>query len=173
MLQVAVIIGELVGRYLNDWILEFFICRNKGVHEAESRLWPCYLAIVLYVCGFVVLWASFQNKLSLGAVIMGWGIAVASIMINTVAVYAYCTDCFPNNPGKMSALSSLARAPGGFSVDYFQVPWGIQIWRFANVWSGGCHCRRTVPTRCPYLAAERKIFAGTLFDMMIVISICF
>ncbi|KIM76222.1 hypothetical protein PILCRDRAFT_12978 [Piloderma croceum F 1598] len=120
---VAVIIGELVGRYLNDWIMEFSIRRNKGVHEAESRLWPCYLAILLYVCGFVVLGASFQNKLSLGAVIMGWGIAVASIMINTVAVYAYCTDCFPKNPGEMSALSSLARALGGFSVAYFQVPW--------------------------------------------------
>jgi hypothetical protein len=72
---------------------------------------------MLYVCGFVVLGVSFQNKLSLGAVIMGWGIAVASIMINTVAVCgclsrcapvaislnyhvpdAYCTDCFPKNP---------------------------------------------------------------------------
>jgi hypothetical protein len=39
MLQVAVIIGELIGRYLNDWIMEFSIRRNKGVHEAESRLW--------------------------------------------------------------------------------------------------------------------------------------
>jgi hypothetical protein len=39
ILQVAAIIGELIGRYLNDWIMEVSIRRNKGVHEAESRLW--------------------------------------------------------------------------------------------------------------------------------------
>jgi len=39
MPQVAVVIGELIGRYLNDWIMEVSIRRNKGVHEAESRLW--------------------------------------------------------------------------------------------------------------------------------------
>lgn len=43
----------------------------------------------LYVCGFVVLGAAFQNRLSTGAVIMGWGIAELAIMICTVAVCAY------------------------------------------------------------------------------------
>jgi len=37
--QVSVIIGELIGRYLNDWIMNTSIKRNKGVFEAESRLW--------------------------------------------------------------------------------------------------------------------------------------
>jgi hypothetical protein len=46
----------------------------------------CYLAVPLYVCGFVVLGAAFQKKLSIGAVVMGWGIAEVSIMINTVAI---------------------------------------------------------------------------------------
>jgi hypothetical protein len=108
---VAVLIGELIGRYLNDWIMDVTIRRNKGVHEAETRLWSvhlcltprkhpltnnvrrraCYPAILLYVCGFVVLGASFQKKLSIGAVIMGWGIAEVSIMINTVAI----CECLP------------------------------------------------------------------------------
>lgn len=37
--QVAVIIGELVGRFMNDWIMNASIRRNKGVFVAESRLW--------------------------------------------------------------------------------------------------------------------------------------
>ena len=28
---------------------------------------------------------------------MGWGIAQLAIMINTVAVYAYCNDAFPKH----------------------------------------------------------------------------
>jgi len=111
--QVAVLIGELIGRYLNDWIMDVSIRRNKGVHEAESRLWyithffwitgrpdlksvshrACYLALVLYVSGFVVLGAAFQKKLSIGAVIMGWGISVVAIMINTVAICKWICPC--------------------------------------------------------------------------------
>jgi len=123
---VAVLLGELIGRYLNDWVMNVTIRRNNGVHEAESRLWSCYLAIVLYVCGFVVLGASLQNKLSIGAVIMGWGIAEVAIMINTVAIYAYCNDCFPKRQGEISALANLARVLGGFSVAYYQVPWAAK-----------------------------------------------
>jgi hypothetical protein len=73
----------------------------------------CYIAIPLYVCGFVLMGASFQNRLSVGALVMGWGIAEVAIVINTVAVCeclgvhavlskslnsdldAYCNDCFP------------------------------------------------------------------------------
>jgi hypothetical protein len=37
--QVAVILGELLGRYLNDWVMNQEIKRNNGVFEAEARLW--------------------------------------------------------------------------------------------------------------------------------------
>lgn len=40
----------------------------------------------LYICGFVTLGAAFQKHLSVGAVIMGWGIAEVAVMINTVAI---------------------------------------------------------------------------------------
>ncbi|KAF8918897.1 MFS general substrate transporter [Mucidula mucida] len=120
---VAVILGELVGRYTNDWIMNVSIRRNSGVFEAESRLWACYIALPLYICGFVTLGAGIQKHLSPAALIMGWGIAELAIMINTVAVYAYCNDCFPKHQGEISALVNLARTLGGFAVAYFQVPW--------------------------------------------------
>ncbi|KAL1661633.1 major facilitator superfamily domain-containing protein [Schizophyllum commune] len=120
---VAVILGELLGRYLNDWIMRTSIRRNNGVFEAESRLYACYLATVLYVVGFVVLGAALQEHLSTGAVVMGWGIAEVGIMVNTVAVYAYANDAFPKHQGEISALINQARTLGGFAVPYFQVPW--------------------------------------------------
>ncbi|KAI0795662.1 MFS general substrate transporter [Abortiporus biennis] len=123
---VAVLIGEILGRYFNDWVMNFCIRRNKGVFEAEFRLWTCYIAVPLYICGFVLIGASFQNHLSIGALIMGWGIAEVATMINTVAVYAYCNDCFPRFQGEISALINLARTLGGFSVAYFQLPWATK-----------------------------------------------
>jgi len=123
---VAVIIGEIIGRYCNEWIMNRGIHRNKGIFEAEIRLWACYIAMPLYLCGFLVLGASFQKKLSVGALVMGWGLAEVAVMINTVAVYAYCNDCFPKYKGEISALINLARTLGGFSVAFFQVPWATK-----------------------------------------------
>ncbi|KIK68217.1 hypothetical protein GYMLUDRAFT_35593 [Collybiopsis luxurians FD-317 M1] len=123
---VAVLIGEVIGRFNNDFIMNVSIRRNNGVFEAENRLWACYLAMPLYICGFVLLGASFQMHLSVGALVMGWGIAELAVMINTVAVYAYCNDCFPKHRGEVSALINLARTLGGFSVAYFQVPWALK-----------------------------------------------
>ncbi|GJE86681.1 MFS general substrate transporter [Phanerochaete sordida] len=123
---VAVFIGELLGRFFNDWVMNLSIRRNKGVFEAETRLWTCYIAVPLYICGFLVLGASFQKHLSVGALVMGWGISEVAVMINTVAVYAYVNDCFPTLQGEISALVNLARTLGGFSVAYFQVPWATK-----------------------------------------------
>ncbi|KAF9050957.1 MFS general substrate transporter [Rhodocollybia butyracea] len=123
---VGIIIGELIGRFNNDYIMNVSIRRNNGVFEAESRLWACYVGIPLYICGFVLLGASFQNQLSPGAFIMGFGISMVAVMIITVAVYAYCNDCFPQHPGEISALVNLARTLGGFAVAYFQIPWAVK-----------------------------------------------
>ncbi|KAG2339660.1 MFS general substrate transporter [Suillus weaverae] len=123
--NVAVLFGEFIGRYVNDFIMNLNIRKNGGFFEAESRLWTCYLAMPLYVCGFLTLGAGIQN-LSEAALIMGWGIAFVAITLNTVAVYAYCNDCFPRRAGEVSALLNFARSVGGFAVAYFQVPWATQ-----------------------------------------------
>jgi hypothetical protein len=113
-MKVSVIIGELTGRFLNDWIVNKSVARNNGVFTAENRLWTCYLGLPLFVIGFVGLGAGIQEKLNIGAVIMGWGIAEVAIMITTVAVCefslssysflvqkvdvctdSYLNDCFP------------------------------------------------------------------------------
>ncbi|KAI0345576.1 MFS general substrate transporter [Trametopsis cervina] len=123
---VSVFMGELLGRYLNDWIMNVSIRRNDGVFKSESRLWSCYLAVVLYVVGMVLMGAAFQNHLTIAAFIIGWGLVEIATMVNTVAVYAYLNDSFPKFQGETSALLNLARILGGFSVTYFQVPWATK-----------------------------------------------
>lgn len=93
----AVLLGEIVGRYTNDFIMNVSIRRNKGVFQAESRLWACYIGVPLHICGFVTLGAALEKHMGVGVVIIGWGIAQFSVMINTVAVYAYCNDAFPKH----------------------------------------------------------------------------
>ena len=105
----------------------------------------CYVAVPLYVCGFLTLGTAFQKHDSVGVIVIGWGIAEVAIMVNTVAVCAslydvlstrkisrvnpsdaYANDCFPKHQGEISGLLNLARTLGGFSVAYFQVPWATK-----------------------------------------------
>ncbi|KDR72644.1 hypothetical protein GALMADRAFT_252806 [Galerina marginata CBS 339.88] len=120
---IAVIIGELLGRYLNDWVMNRELKRNNGVFEAEARLWTCYIGVSLYVIGFVILGSALQNHLSKVVVIVGWAIAQVAVLVTTVAIYAYCTDCFPREQGEISGLLNLFRTLGGFSVAFYQIPW--------------------------------------------------
>jgi hypothetical protein len=76
--------------------------RNRGVFEAESRLWwvqtacllgrgghrACYVAIPLYVIGFVVLGVALKEHKSVATLVIGWGLLNVAVMINTVAACA-------------------------------------------------------------------------------------
>ncbi|KAF8965906.1 MFS general substrate transporter [Flammula alnicola] len=120
---VAVFVGEILGRYLNDWIMNQSIKRNKGIFVVESRLWACYLGVFLYICGFVLLGIALQDHLNKAAIIFGWLIAQVAVLVTTVSVYAYCNDCFPREQGEISGLLNLFRTLGGFSVAFYQVQW--------------------------------------------------
>lgn len=46
----------------------------------------CYVAIVLYVGGMVLIGAAFQEHLTVAAFIIGWGLVEIATMVNTVAI---------------------------------------------------------------------------------------
>lgn len=102
-MQVAVFLGLFLGHYLNDWVMNQEIKRNKGIFRAEARLWyvlyhlrhlaqleyfcrTCYIGVLIYVVGFVILGAALQNHLNKAAIIVGWGIAQIAVLVITVPV---------------------------------------------------------------------------------------
>ncbi|EGG00294.1 uncharacterized protein MELLADRAFT_111982 [Melampsora larici-populina 98AG31] len=119
---VAVFIGELMGRYINDAIAKRLTHRNSGVFEPEMRLWTLYIALPMYVGGLILLGAAFQEKLSVAAIVIGWGLAEVATMVTTVACLNYANNTFPF-PGEISALLNQGRVLGGFAVPYFQIKW--------------------------------------------------
>ncbi|KAF9072425.1 MFS general substrate transporter [Rhodocollybia butyracea] len=83
---VAVFIGEVLGRYFNDWVMYYCVRHNDGIFEAESRLWTCYISVPLYLIGFLVLGAAFQNHFNIGVVVVGWAFILISCLMTTTAV---------------------------------------------------------------------------------------
>ncbi|KAJ7088169.1 hypothetical protein C8R44DRAFT_751999 [Mycena epipterygia] len=172
-LQVSVILGELIGRYLNDGIMNFSIRRNKGVFEAESRLWACYVAMPLYICGFLVMGAAFQHHLSPGAIVMGWGFGGGGhydqhrrrllLLTGTHAQDAYCNDALPKHQFFRERLViNLCRVLGGHGVSFFQIPWAEEHGAFEVFGVEAVIVTGLFIPSHPSAAAERSCDTGTV-----------
>ncbi|CAK7200190.1 hypothetical protein SEUCBS139899_002881 [Sporothrix eucalyptigena] len=124
---VGIVIGEVFGHYFNDFLARRYIRTHKGVYESEARLPAIYVSAVFMVAGLVLLGQALQRHLHVAAVILGWGMSSLGVMIASVAVSAYVVDSYPNAAAEVSGWTNFARAIGGFSVGYYQQPWGARV----------------------------------------------
>ncbi|WBW72464.1 transmembrane transporter [Schizosaccharomyces osmophilus] len=99
IMNVPLIIGATIGcfyaGYLGDYIVIWFAKRNKGVKEAEMRLWmmilPCIinpLGLFLFGIGTARHWHWAPTYVGLGCIGFGWGCAGDTAM-------AYLMDAYP------------------------------------------------------------------------------
>ena len=78
---------------------------------------PCMVA------GLLVLGFAIEGGWHYMLAAFGWGFYVFGIMITTVAITAYCLDCYPEEIGEVGPWLNFARTTGGFIISYFQVAW--------------------------------------------------
>ncbi|KAF4975664.1 hypothetical protein FZEAL_7554 [Fusarium zealandicum] len=124
---VGAILGEFFGHWFNDFLARRYVRKHKGVFEPEARLAMIYISAVFMIIGLVVLGQALHHHLSVAAVIIGWGMHGFGIMTTSVAVTAYVLDSYPSTPAEVSGWANFARAISGFSVGYFQQPWGAKV----------------------------------------------
>ncbi|EME83536.1 uncharacterized protein MYCFIDRAFT_39163 [Pseudocercospora fijiensis CIRAD86] len=121
---VSATVGELFGRYLHDCLAKFLTSRSKSqTLVPEFRLSAIWLSTPFMVSGIVILGFALENHWHYMLAALGWGFYVFGIMVTTVALTAYCLDCYPEGSGEVAAWINFARTTGGFIVSYFQVDW--------------------------------------------------
>lgn len=74
---------------------------------------PCMVA------GLLVLGFAIEGGWHYMLAAFGWGFYVFGIMITTVAITAYCLDCYPEESGEVGPWLNFARTTGGFIISYF------------------------------------------------------
>ncbi|KIW47290.1 hypothetical protein, variant [Exophiala oligosperma] len=121
---VAVCLGELIGHFFNDAMANHYTKTHRGRFMPEVRLRSTYIGAILMVPGLVVIGQALAHHLTIGAIIMGWGMYTTGIMITSVATVAWALSCHPSASGEVSALINFGRVACGFSVSYFQQQWG-------------------------------------------------
>ncbi|KAG8163464.1 hypothetical protein KVR01_006761 [Diaporthe batatas] len=119
---VGIILAEIVGHYLNDWIQRWYIKTHNGIFEPEARLYILYISAPFYVCGLVLTGFALEDHLPHAAVILGWGIYSFGIMLSSVAGTSYVTDAYPGIPSEVAAWINFGRVVGGFAIGFYQEP---------------------------------------------------
>lgn len=78
---VALAIGEAFGHYANDAATNHYIKHHNNIFRPEARLRTYYVASPLMIAGLVAVGQALQKQLSVGVVIIGWGLYVTGVMI--------------------------------------------------------------------------------------------
>ncbi|KAK6341494.1 hypothetical protein TWF696_008567 [Orbilia brochopaga] len=123
---IAVGLGEIFGHFFNDYIANRYIRKHNGVFEPECRLTTNFIAVVFMIPGLIIVGFGLSKHLHYISLVFGWGMYVFGVMIASVAITAYALDSYPTASGEVSSLLNFARGIGGFSVGYFQQPWGAK-----------------------------------------------
>jgi hypothetical protein len=124
---IAVCFGELFGHFFNDFLAHRYIKSHAGRFKPETRLWSNYVAAVIMIPGITLFGQALGHQLPWIALAFGWGMYLFGAMVASVSTTAYALDCYPTSPGEIAAFINLARVLGGFSVGYFQLPWGQAV----------------------------------------------
>ncbi|CAI6331879.1 unnamed protein product [Periconia digitata] len=121
---VAVVLGEVFGHFFNDFIANRYIRLHSGVFKPEARLVTNYVAAFFMIPGLIVVGLTLEKHLSVAGIVVGWGMYTFGVMLATVAVTAYALDSYGGASSEVGGLLNFARVISGFSVGYFQQPWG-------------------------------------------------
>ncbi|KAJ4152098.1 hypothetical protein NW765_017607 [Fusarium oxysporum] len=124
---VAIVFGEIFGYFFNDYLVRRYTHKHHGLFQPETRLNMVYVSSIPMIGGLILLGQALAHRLSVVAVIFGWGLHNFGIMTTSVAISTYAADCYPEVAAEVSGWINFARAIGGFSVGYFQESWGRKV----------------------------------------------
>ena len=98
---VALIIGELIGHWANDWIQYYFARKHHGNFVPEVRLYSTWPALVLCVVGLTIVGQTLQYHYNVVGIIIPWGMYVVGVIIQAVAGTSYVLASYPNAAGEL------------------------------------------------------------------------
>ena len=121
--MVAVVLGEIIGHRLHDFLANVYMKHHQGRLDPESRLIVLWMALPCNVAGLVLFGFCYQEKYHYMVSALAWGLYIFGLMITTVGLNAYLLDSYPEIAGEVAAWLNVARSIGGGVVTYFQTQW--------------------------------------------------
>ncbi|KAH6684966.1 major facilitator superfamily domain-containing protein [Plectosphaerella plurivora] len=124
---VGVVLGSFVSGRLSDWLTIKLARRNNGIMEAEHRLWPFTLCLIL-VPGGLILWGvgAQQGVHWFGLIFAMCCLAFVTTMGVTLSVN-YLIDSYHDISGDAIVTVILVRNTMSFAIGYGITPWLMDL----------------------------------------------
>jgi len=106
-----------------DWIALRLARRNKGIREAEHRLWVLLLSGVMSAAGLITWGVGAYHHVHWVGLVFGLGMLTFGCVTGGSIAVSYNVDCFKEIAGETTVSIMLIRNTIGFGFSYAITPW--------------------------------------------------
>ncbi|UPK92228.1 hypothetical protein LCI18_003163 [Fusarium solani-melongenae] len=120
---IGVIVGALVSGNFSDWLTIKLARRNNGIMEAEHRLWPFAICVIM-VPGSLILWGvGAQHGVHWFGLIFAMGCLAFTSAVGITLSVNYLIDSYHDISGDAIVTVILVRNTMSFAISYGITPW--------------------------------------------------
>ncbi|KAJ4323290.1 hypothetical protein N0V84_004420 [Fusarium piperis] len=120
---IGVIAGALVSGNFSDWLIIKLARRNNGIMEAEHRLWPFAICVVM-VPGSLILWGvGAQHGVHWFGLVFAMGCLAFTSAVGVTLSVNYLIDSYHDISGDAIVTVILVRNTMSFAISYGITPW--------------------------------------------------
>ncbi|KAI8933020.1 hypothetical protein NX059_009669 [Plenodomus lindquistii] len=120
---IGVVVGMLVSGQFSDWLTVKLARRNGGVMEAEHRLWPFVICLIL-VPGSLILWGvGAAHNIHWFGLIFAMGCLAFTSSVGVTLSVNYMIDSYHDISGDAIVTVILVRNTMSFAISYGITPW--------------------------------------------------
>jgi hypothetical protein len=120
---VGVAVGSLTSGRVSDWLTIRLARKNKGVMEAEHRLWP-FATCLIMVPGSLILWGvGAAHQIHWFGLVFAMGCLAYTSSVGVTISVNYMIDSYHDISGDAIVAIILIRNTMSFAVNYGITPW--------------------------------------------------
>ncbi|KAF5240871.1 hypothetical protein FANTH_9392 [Fusarium anthophilum] len=112
------VVGSLVSGRMSDWLTVKLARRNNGIMEAEHRLWPLMICVVLVPASLLLWGVGAQQGIHWVFLILAMGALAAACAVGLTISINYLVDCYHGLAGNAIVSIILIRNTMSFAISY-------------------------------------------------------
>ncbi|KAG4279596.1 hypothetical protein FPRO04_13574 [Fusarium proliferatum] len=112
------VVGSLVSGRMSDWLTIKLARQNNGIMEAEHRLWPLMICVVLVPSSLLLWGIGAQQGIHWFFLILAMGALAAACAIGLTISINYLIDCYHGLVGNAIVSIILIRNTMSFAISY-------------------------------------------------------
>ncbi|KAH7029253.1 major facilitator superfamily domain-containing protein [Microdochium trichocladiopsis] len=124
---VGVIVGSLISGRLSDWLTIKLARRNNGIMEAEFRLWPFTLCMVMVPGGLILWGVGAAHGVHWFGLVFAMGVLAFTSTVGITLSVNYLIDSYHDISDDAIVAVILVRNTMSFAISYGITPWLTQL----------------------------------------------